>query len=91
MTEKKEKILYAQLSALGFKLPVSQCLPHGATHALGTRRGENIHYIHTAGSRVSFNSHTLLLTEQNDLAVFDYSTRKTCTNTCNVKHVGRPE
>ena len=27
-------------------------------------------------------------TEQNDLAVSDYSTRKTCTDTCNVKRVG---
>ena len=35
--------------------------------------------------------HTSLLTEHNDLAVFDYSTRKTCTDTCNVKRLGRPE
>ena len=35
--------------------------------------------------------HTSLLTQQNDLAVFDYSTRETCTNTCNENRVGRPE
>ena len=39
---------------------------------------------------------SLLLTEQTDLAIFDYSTRKTCTEnkctlTCNEKHLGRPE
>ena len=36
-------------------------------------------------------SHTSLLTEQNDLAIFHYSTRKTCSDTCNGKRVGKPE
>ena len=26
-----------------------------------------------------------------NIAVFDYSTRNTCTDTCNVKRVSRPE
>ena len=46
--------------------------------------------ISTTGSSVSFTL-TQLLTKQNYLTVSDYSTRKTCTDTCNDKCVGRPE
>lgn len=46
--------------------------------------------ISTTGSSVSFTL-TQLLTEQNYLTVSDYSTRKTRTDTCNDKRVGRPE
>ena len=48
-------------------------------------------HICTAGLSVSFESRSPLLTGQNDLAVFDHSTRRTYIDTCNVKHVGKPE
>ena len=51
--------------------------------------GESIDHVRTWGGLTSFvQSHTSLLTEQNDLAVFDYSTRKTRADTCNVKLIG---
>ena len=49
---------------------------------IGYAEGGNIHHIHTAGTSVSIKSRTMLLTKQNDLAIFGYSTRKACTDTC---------
>ena len=45
-------------------------------------------YVRTVG-KFFVHSHTSFLTLQNDLAVLGYSTRKTCTDTCNVKRLGR--
>ena len=48
-------------------------------------------FIYVPQAQVFRSVYTSLLTKQNDLAVFDYSTRKTCTDTYNAKRVGRPE
>ena len=73
LMKKKKNV---QLSLQGFELPMrhmaSQRLPHCATCTSVNRASELfIVYLRTGGSSVQ--SHTSLLTEQNDLAVFDYS------------------
>ena len=80
-------------SAVATKIRTAH-VPHGES-ALTTlssrdRRGEGLNHLRTY-SRIKYfvQSHVSLLTEQNDLAIFDYSTKN--WKTCNVKRVGRLE
>jgi len=69
----------------------SQRLSHCRTCTSVTEGRKNKLFIYVPQAQVFRLVYTSLLTKQNDLAVSDYSKRKTCTDTCDVKRVGRPE